>query len=87
VQLRRRTAGTTGGWTISTMRPTETPGVYTLSLAPSRSYEVKAVFLTPESEGLRGSSTDSVVVRVLGGSSTLDACTSACPYEEVEDPA
>jgi hypothetical protein len=84
VQLRRRTAGTTGGWTISTMRATETPGVYTLSLAPTRSYEIRAVFPTPADEGLRGSSTDSVIVRVTGTLTTPDACTTTCPNEEVD---
>lgn len=86
VQLRRRTAGTTGSWTISTMRPTDTPGVYSLSLAPTRSYELRAVFPTPELEGLRASSSDEVVVRVTGGS-TSNGCTATCPNEEVDDPA
>jgi hypothetical protein len=86
VQLRRRTAGSTGSWTISTMRPTETPGVYTLSLAPTRSYELKAVFPTPDLEGLRGSSSDEIVVRVSGGT-TSSGCTAMCPSEEVDDPA
>lgn len=85
VQLRRRTAGTTGSWTISTMRPTDTPGVYTLSLAPTRSYELKAVFPTPDLEGLRGTSSDEIVVRVSGGTTT--GCTATCPNEEVDDPA
>ncbi len=85
VQLRRRTAGTTGSWTISTMRATDTPGVYSLSLAPGRSYELKAVFPTPDDEGLRGSSSDVIVVRVSGATST--GCTATCPNEEVEDPA
>lgn len=86
VQLRRRTPGTTGSWTISTMRPTDTPGVYSLSLAPTRSYELRAVFPTPELEGLRGSSSDEIVVRVTGGS-TSNGCTTTCANEEVEDPA
>lgn len=86
VQLRRRTAGTTGTWTISTMRVTDTPGVYSLSLAPTRSYELKAVLPTPETEGLRGSSSDVIVVRVTGGT-TSTGCTTTCPNEEVEDPA
>lgn len=85
VQLRRRTAGSDGSWTISTMRPTETPGVYSLSLAPTRSYELKAVFPTPELEGLRGSSSDLIVVRVSGA--TTSGCPGTCPNEEVEDPA
>lgn len=85
VQLRRRTAGTTGTWTISTMRPTDTPGVYTLSLAPTRSYELKAVFPTPDLEGLRSSSSEEIVVRVSGGTTT--SCTATCPNEEVDDPA
>jgi len=85
VQLRRRSAGTSGDWTISTMRPTDTPGVYSLSLAPSRSYELKAVFPTPDLEGLRGSSSDPIVVRVTGGTTT--SCTATCPNEEVDDPA
>jgi len=82
VQLRRRLAGAGGSWTISTMRPTESPGVYSLSLAPGRSYEYKAVFPTP-SEGLRGSSTEIVVVRVTG--TTPTGCTATCPNEEVDD--
>jgi hypothetical protein len=86
VQLRRRTAGTSGSWTISTMRPTDTPGVYSLSLAPGRSYELKAVFPTPELEGLRSSSSEVVVVRVTGGT-TSTGCTTTCPNEEVDDPA
>jgi hypothetical protein len=84
VQLRRRTAGTTGSWTITTMRASDTPGVYTLSLAPGRSYEIRAVFPTPDSEGLRGSSTDPVIVRVTGTMPT--GCTATCPNEEVDDP-
>ena len=82
VQLRRRVAGAGGSWTISTMRPTESPGVYSLTLAPGRSYEFKAVFPTPD-EGLRGSSTDTVVVRVTG--TTPTGCTATCPNEEVDD--
>lgn len=85
VQLRRRAAGTTGSWTISTMRRTDTPGVYSLSLAPTRSYEFKAVFPTPELEGLRGSSSQEIVVRVTGGSAS-SGCTTTCANEEVEDP-
>jgi hypothetical protein len=84
VQLRRRPVGSTGSWTISTMRATDTPGVYQLSLAPTRSYELKAVFPTPELEGLRGSSSDEIVVRVTGG--TTSSCTASCPTAEVEDP-
>ena len=83
VQLRRRPTGSSGSWTISTMRPTESPGVYSLTLTPGRSYEIKAVFPTP-TEGLRGSSTDVVVVRVTG--STATGCTATCPNEEVDDP-
>jgi hypothetical protein len=82
VQLRRRAAGSSGSWTISTMRPTESPGVYSLTLAPGRSYELKAVFPTP-TEGLRGSSSDEVVVRVTGSAPT--GCTATCPNEEVDD--
>lgn len=82
VQLRRRVAGSSGSWTISTMRPTESPGVYSLTLAPGRSYEFKAVFPTP-TEGLRTSSTGVVVVRVTG--STPNGCTATCPNEEVDD--
>jgi hypothetical protein len=82
VQLRRRSLGSTGSWTISTMRPTESPGVYSLTLAPSRSYELKAVFPTP-TEGLRGSSSEEVVVRVTG--TAPNGCTTTCPTEEVDD--
>ena len=84
VQLRRRAAGSSGSWTISTMRPTGSPGIYSLTLAPGKSYELRAVFPTPD-EGLRGSSTDVVVVRVTG--STPTGCTATCPNEEVDDAA
>jgi hypothetical protein len=86
VQLRRRTAGATGSWTISTMRATDSPGVYSMTLAPSRSYELKAVFPAPDGEGLRGSSSDEIVVRVTGITAPTD-CTATCPNEEVDDPA
>jgi hypothetical protein len=82
VQLRRRIAGSTGSWTISAMRATESPGVYSLTLAPGRSYEFRAVFPAPDGEGLRGSSTDTVLVRVTG--TQPSGCTATCPNEEVD---
>jgi len=48
-------------------------------------YELKAVFPTPDLEGLRGTSSDEIVVRVSGGTTTN--CTATCPNEEVDDPA
>jgi hypothetical protein len=76
IQLRRRPVGSDGAWTTSWMRPTDSPGVYSLTLAPSRSYEVRAVFPAPADEGLRGATSEDVIVRLSG---TPAACTGTCP--------
>jgi hypothetical protein len=80
VQLQRRSLGSTGAWTTSWMRSTDSPGVYTMTLQPNKSYEVRAVFATPDDEGLRGTSTDGIAVRVTG----TVTCSGSCPNEEVD---
>lgn len=81
VQLRRRPVGSTGSWVTSWMKSTGTPGTYSLSLIPAQSYEYRAVFPTPDDEGLAGSTSSDLVIRVTGPST----CTGNCPHEE-EDP-
>ncbi len=76
VQLKRRPVNSTGSWTVSWMSPTSSPGVYSLSLTPSQSYEYRAVFPHPEDEGLAKSRSEDVVVRVVG------VCVGSCPNEE-----
>ncbi len=63
VVLRRRPLGSTT-WTSYTMRQGGSPGTYLLSLSPSLSYEFQAVFTTPGNEGLAGSVSPIVTVRV-----------------------
>lgn len=78
VLLRRRPLGQTA-WTTFSMRYGDSPGTYLLSLSPSYSYEFQAVFTTPGNEGLEGSTSPIVTVRVT------DACTTTC-VNGTEDP-
>ncbi len=76
VQLKRRPAGSSGAWTTSWMRWAEVPGIYTLTLYPRATYEYKAVFPSPDDEGLNGDTSDEVRVPVTG------VCSGICPSEE-----
>jgi hypothetical protein len=78
VQLRRRLAGLSGGWSTYWMSASDDqPGSYHISLRQSGNYEYQAVFPTPDDEGLNGDVSDVVAVRIWA------SCTSACA--DVED--
>jgi len=80
VQLWRRPLGSLASWTVFTMRAGDSPGTYLLSLQPSMSYEFQAVFAAPATEGLEGSTSPTVTIRVTGGCG-IGACTNG-----TEDP-
>ena len=53
LKLKYRPAGSAGGWKTLWMRSLYSSGRYELSIAPSATWEFKAVFPTPDDEGLR----------------------------------
>jgi hypothetical protein len=78
VQLRRRLAGLSGGWSTYWMSASDDqPGSYQISLRQSGKYDYQAVFPTPDDEGLNGDVSDIVTVQ------SSASCTSACG--DVED--
>jgi hypothetical protein len=81
VKLLRRPVGATTWSTIATMSPTSTAGTYQVSTTVSTSFEYRASFAAPTSEGLNGHT--SVPVKV-----TMSGCgTSACPQSQPAAPA
>jgi hypothetical protein len=66
VQLQRRSLGSGADWTTAEMRWAGTPGVYSLTLTASKSYEVRARFGAPGNEGLNGDVSDVVIIRLVG---------------------
>jgi len=81
VQLRRRPLGATNtAWSLFTMRDGDSPGTYLLSLSPSISYEFQAVFAAPGAEGLNGSTSPIVTIRVT------DGCGTGPCADGTEDP-
>jgi hypothetical protein len=71
VILQRRLPG--GTWTtFDTMDPTSAPGTYASTLSLTTTYEWRAVFRTPSTEGLNGSTSAGVTV-------TVAPCSISCP--------
>jgi hypothetical protein len=76
VKLQRRAVGATTWATIATMGHTGTAGTYAANTTVSTSYEYRAVFSTPSSEGLNGDTSPTARV-------TTDGCgTTACPQSQ-----
>ncbi|MDP8903868.1 MAG: M10 family metallopeptidase domain-containing protein [Chloroflexota bacterium] len=76
--LQRRAPGTTTWSTYSTLPATATDGTYKLVVYPTATYEWRALFARPASEGLLGSRSGVVTV-------TVAACTTACPMTAEDD--
>lgn len=66
IQLRRRPAGMGGAWSTFWMGQAQSPGTYVLTLRPSTAYEYQAVFRAPDDEGLNGSTSNVITVRITG---------------------
>ena len=64
VKLKYRRAGSADAWQTAWMRSTYSSGRYVVTLSPASTSEFKAVFSTPQDEGLRYSSSDIVKVKV-----------------------
>ena len=73
VLVRYRRAGGGEPWTSAWMKDGSTNGAYVVTLAPQATWEIQAVFRTPDDEGLLGTTSEGVVVRVAGD------CAAACP--------
>lgn len=73
VVLQRRTPGSTSWTSVGTMPASSAAGTYVLVTSPTATYEWRAVFSKPASEGLRASSSPTITVRVGG------CTTSPCP--------
>lgn len=65
VKLKYRPAGTGEAWRTAWMKPTYAYGRYQLTIAPSATWEFKAVFPRPSDEGLRYSRSAIVKVKVM----------------------
>jgi hypothetical protein len=78
VLLQRRALGSTSWATVTTMYPsTSTEGFYSVLWSPTATYDWRALFPTPASEGLVGST--SAIARV-----TVSGCSgSGCPSRHV----
>ena len=76
VVLQRRAAGTTSWAVHGPMPDATTAGTYRLTLVPGATYEWRAVFASPASEGLKASSSSVVKVTVQGtdGSCGISYC-------------
>lgn len=84
VILQRRPIG--GTWTtIATMLPTGVAGTYSVRQSPTATYEWRAVFPKPPTEGLRGRSSSGVIVSVGGCSGT--GCPQSAPFDGSGDVA
>lgn len=81
VLLQRRAVGASSWTTIATMTASSTTaGTYSTTISPTSTYEWRATFATPTTEGLVGSS--SAVVKV-----TVSGCTgSGCPTAQTVRP-
>jgi hypothetical protein len=66
IQLRRRLAGSSNTWTTYWMKAAQSPGLYTLTLRPSGTYEYQALFRHTDDEGLNASASNVITVRVTG---------------------
>jgi len=64
IKLKYRPAGSDEPWRTAWMKPTYAYGRYELTIAPSATWEFKAVFPAPSDEGLRYSRSASLKVKV-----------------------
>lgn len=80
VKLQRRAAGSTTWSTLATMSPASTAGTYATTTSVSTTYEYRAVFSAPASEGLAGATSGTIKV-------TMSGCGgSACPQSQPASP-
>ena len=79
VHLHRRLPGTSTWTVIGPMSAGTTPGSYVLRQSPTTTYEWRAVFSEPATEGLRGDTGGPVTVKVSGCSG------STCPQSASAD--
>ena len=77
VYLQRRPPGTTAWTTVGQMTSTTTAGTYTLAQSPTATYEWRAVFPKPATEGLRAFNSALVTVNVSG--CTVEGCPQSMP--------
>jgi len=77
VQLQRRPRGATTWTSMGRMTAAATSGTYTMRQSPTATYEWRAVFSDPSTEGLRGDSSPAVTVTVGGCSGS--GCPQAAP--------
>jgi hypothetical protein len=76
VVLQRRTPGTSTWTSVLTMSPSPvTAGLYTATWSPTATFEWRALFAAPPTEGLTGSSSAAVSVTVSG--CTVSGCAQA----------
>lgn len=80
VRLQRRVAGSSTWSALATMSPGTTAGTYVTTTTVSTTYEYRAVFATPTSEGLAASTSGTIKV-------TMSGCgSSACPQSQPASP-
>jgi hypothetical protein len=65
LKLKYRKAGSDDDWSTSWMRATNSGGRYELRITPASTWEFRAVFPTPDDEGLRYSRSSNLEVKVL----------------------
>jgi hypothetical protein len=81
ITLQRRPPGATTWTTIGVIPAATAAGTYAIRQSPNATYDWRAVFTKPASEGLRGAST--LPIRV-----SVSACSgSACPQSTSTSPA
>jgi len=85
VHLQRRVKGTTTWTSIGQMPAGTGAGTYVLRITPAATYEWRAVFPEPATEGLRGASSAAVAVTVIK-CQTL-ACLESAPADDPGDRA
>ena len=79
VQLRRRPAGSDAAWATFWMSQAIGGGVYVMVLQPSITYEYQAVLKAPDDEGLNGSTSNTLTVRVINTCGTPPCQSGGSP--------
>jgi hypothetical protein len=79
VRLQRRVPGATTWSALTTMTPASAAGTYVATTTVSTTFEYRAVFATPSTEGLNGDTSPTVRVTVFG------CGTSVCPQSQPSD--
>ncbi len=80
VKLQRRAAGSSTWATLATMSPGSTAGTYVTTTSVSTTYEYRAIFSTPSSEGLNGATSATIKVAMSGCGG------SVCPQSQPASP-